>query len=90
MPPVKVIHCAASIVSGLNRYHEDATIQVVDNILEDIRFTMECPDPRLNQRRFAQVRYLGELYNYKMIDSSVIFSTLYSLITFAVPQDPLT
>ena len=72
------------------KYQDDITIQVVDNILEDIRLTMEVPDPRLNQRRFAQVRYLGELYNYKMIDSNVIFSTLYSLITFAVPADPLT
>ena len=85
-----MIHCAASIVSGLQRHQEDATVRVVDNILEDIRFTMEVPDPRLNQRRFAQVRYLGELYNYKMIDSNVIFATLYSLITFAVPPDPLT
>ena len=58
---------------------------MIYNILEDIRFTMEVPDPRLNQRRFAQVRFLGESYNFKMIDSNVIFSTLYSLITFAVP-----
>ena len=32
-----VIHCAASVVSGLSRYQGDATIEVVDNILEDIR-----------------------------------------------------
>ena len=50
---------------------------------------MAYPDPRLNQRRFAQVRYLGELYNFKMTNSNVIFSTLYSLITFGVPPDPL-
>ena len=50
---------------------------------------MECPDPRFNQRRIAQVRYLGELYNYRMIDSAVIFSTLFSFITFGVPPDPL-
>ena len=32
-----VIHCAASIISGLSRYQEDACSSVVDNILEDIR-----------------------------------------------------
>ena len=51
---------------------------------------MEFPDPRWNQRRIAQIRYLGELYNYKMIDSSIIFSTLYSLLMFGVALDPLT
>ena len=51
---------------------------------------MEFPDPRWNQRRIAQIRYLGELYNYKMIDSSIIFSTLYSLLMFGVAVDPLT
>ena len=77
------------MLSGLSRYHEEATIEVVDNILEDIRSSMEFPDPRFNQRRIAQIRYLGELYNYRMIDSSVIISTLYSCITFGVPPDPL-
>ena len=50
---------------------------------------MEFPDPRLNQRRIAQVRYVGELYNYRMIDSNVIFNTLYSFISFGVAPDPL-
>ena len=80
-----VIHCAASVLSGLSKYHEDLTIEVVDNVLEDIRSALEVPDPRLNQRRIAQIRYLGELYNYHMINSGVIFSTLYSLISFGVP-----
>ena len=51
---------------------------------------MELPDPRWNQRRIAQIHYLDELYNYKMIDSSIIFSTLYSLLMFGVALDPLT
>ena len=85
-----VIHCAASVLSGLSKYHEDLTIEVVDNVLEDIRSALEVPDPRLNQRRIAQIRYLGELYNYHMINSGVIFSTLYSLITFGVSADPLS
>ena len=38
MMKYSVIHCAASVVSGLSRYQGDATIEVVDNILEDIRY----------------------------------------------------
>ena len=36
------------------------------------------------------MKYLGELYNYKMVDSNVIFTTLYSFITLGVAPDPLT
>lgn len=39
-------------------------------------------DYRRNQRRIAVIRYLGELYNFRMVDSSVVFDTLYLLINF--------
>jgi len=28
------------------------------------------------------VKYLGELYNYRMVDHPVIFATLYRIMTF--------
>jgi len=43
--------------------------------------------PKYNQQRVSSVRYLGELYNYRMVESNVIFRTLYSFITFAVSLD---
>ena len=33
------------------------------------------------------VKYLGELYNYRVVDSIIIFRTLYLLITFGVHLD---
>lgn len=45
---------------------------------------MEINHPKLNQRRISCVRYLGEMYNYRCVDSTIIFNTLYSLITFGV------
>ena len=42
---------------------------------------------KLNQRRVATIKYLGELYNYQMIEADVIFNTLYSLITFGLLKD---
>ena len=56
--------------------------RVVDEILEDIRTEMEMNDPRRNQRRISGVKYLAELYNYRLVDSSVIFKVLYSFLTF--------
>ena len=43
---------------------------------------MEKNDPSHNQRRISVVKYLGELYNYRLVDSSVIFKVLYSFLTF--------
>ena len=43
---------------------------------------MEVNLPAYNQRRISVVKFLGELYNYRLVDSSIIFTVLYSLITF--------
>ncbi|KAL4892462.1 armadillo-type protein [Aspergillus ambiguus] len=84
--PVKVkygnIHLLAILVSALYRYHQDFVIGVVDNVLEQITLGLEQNDFKFNQKRIAEVKYIGELYNYKMIDSPVIFDTLYRIVTF--------
>ncbi|KNG85411.1 hypothetical protein ANOM_007118 [Aspergillus nomiae NRRL 13137] len=84
--PVKVkygnIHLLAILVSALYRYHQDFVIGIVDNVLEQITLGLEQNDFKFNQKRVAEVKYLGELYNYKMIDSPVIFDTLYRIVTF--------
>ncbi len=55
---------------------------VIDNLLEKITLGLEQNDFKFNQRRIAEVKYLGELYNYKMVDSPLIFDTLYRIVTF--------
>jgi len=81
------IHCAANLLAGVAPYHEHTAVHVVDGVLEDIRAGMEINHPKYNQRRVSSVKYLGELYNYRMLESAVIFRTLYSLITFGVSLD---
>ncbi|OJJ41805.1 hypothetical protein ASPWEDRAFT_287200 [Aspergillus wentii DTO 134E9] len=84
--PVKVkygnIHLLAILVSALYRYHQDFVVGIVDNVLEQITLGLEQNDFKFNQKRIAEVKYLGELYNYKMIDSPVVFDTLYRIVTF--------
>lgn len=36
----------------------------------------------MQQQRIAHMRFLGELYNYAHVDSSVIFDTLYLILVF--------
>ncbi|XP_030765926.1 regulator of nonsense transcripts 2 [Sitophilus oryzae] len=82
------IRCLANLLAGLVGYQEEIGTKVVDGVLEDIRLGMEVNLPKFNQRRVAQIKYLGELYNYRMVESSDVFKVLYSLISFGVSMDP--
>lgn len=72
----------AILASALYRYHQDFVVGIIDNVLEQITLGLEQNDFKFNQRRLADVKYLGELYNYKLVDSSVIFDMLYRIVMF--------
>uniref|UniRef100_A0A8C2IV80 UPF2 regulator of nonsense mediated mRNA decay n=1 Tax=Cyprinus carpio TaxID=7962 RepID=A0A8C2IV80_CYPCA len=48
---------------------------------------LSLPEPKFNQRRISSAKFLGELYNYRMVESAVIFRTLFSFISFGVNAD---
>lgn len=72
----------AMLTYDLQRYYPAFTIAVVDQVLEDIRRGLEQNVYNINQRRVATMKYLGELYIYRLIGSSIIFDTLWTLVTF--------
>ncbi|XP_028804412.1 regulator of nonsense transcripts UPF2 isoform X2 [Neltuma alba] len=76
------IHLIASLAAGLSRYHDEFAVAIVDEVLEEIRLGLELNDYGMQQRRLAHMRFLGELYNYEHVDSSVIFETLYLVLVF--------
>ncbi|KAI5648769.1 hypothetical protein M9H77_34774 [Catharanthus roseus] len=76
------IHLIASLTAGLSRYHDDFAVAVVDEVLDEIRSGLELNDFGKQQVRIAHMRFLGELYNYELVDSSVIFDTLYLILVF--------
>ena len=76
------IHLLAIVLSALYRYHADFVIGVIDSIIESIYFGLEQNDFKFNQRRVAEVKYLGELYNYRMLEHPVIFDVMYKIMTF--------
>jgi len=81
------IYCVASLLAGLAQFQETIGILVVDTVVEAIRVGMEINQSHLNQRRVAEAKLLGELYNYRMIESNIIFNTLYLVITFGSLPD---
>lgn len=80
------INLLAILLSALWRYHQDFVVDTIDTLLENITLGLEQNDFKYNQRRLAEVRYLGELYGYKMVDSQVIFDTLYRIVSFGHPS----
>ncbi|KAK3232334.1 hypothetical protein Dsin_004215 [Dipteronia sinensis] len=77
------IHLLASLTTGLRRYRDEFAVAVVDEVLEEIRLGLELNDCGMQQRHIAHMRFLGRLYNYEHVDSSVIFDTLYLILIYA-------
>lgn len=76
------ISLLAMLTYDLQRYHPTFVISVVDQVLEDVRRGLEQNIYSMNQRRLAVIKYLGELYIYRLLSSGIIFDTLWSLLTF--------
>ena len=76
------IYYLAQIAASLMRYHPDFVISLVDSVFEYIRIGLEMNLFVHNQRRLAMVRYLGELYNFRVIETATIFDTLYLIVGF--------
>lgn len=72
------IRCLANLLAGLVSYQEEVGTRVVDSVLEDIRLGMEVNSPKFNQRRVSQIKYLGEMYNYRIVESADIFKVRFS------------
>ncbi|KAM0472874.1 hypothetical protein ACHAPX_008551 [Trichoderma viride] len=84
------IHLLAILLSALYRHHPHFVVKVIDNVLESISFGLEQNDFRFSQRRVAEVKYLGELYNYRMLEHPVIFDTMYKIVLFGYNGPPVT
>lgn len=78
------IRYLAALLAAMNKEHQWISIAVIDGVVEDILLMMEINEIQFNQRRIPMIRYFGELFNYKLSDSSLVFKILYSLITYGV------
>lgn len=79
------LHLLAVILGGLHKYHQDFTIMVLDDVLEMISVGLDRNDFRENQRRVAEVRLLGELYNYRLVDTAIVVDMLFAILTHGHP-----
>lgn len=83
------IHLLAVLLSALQRYHSEFVVSVIDTVIESILFGLEHNDFQFNQRRIAEVKYIGELYNYRMLEHPVVFDTMYRIMTMGHGGPPV-
>ncbi|KAM0252391.1 hypothetical protein ACHAQJ_007723 [Trichoderma viride] len=83
------IHLLGILLSALYRHHPHFVVKVIDNVIESISFGLEQNDFRFSQRRVAEVKYLGELYNYRMLEHPVVFDTMYKIVLFGYNGPPV-
>ncbi|XP_063901184.1 regulator of nonsense transcripts 2-like isoform X2 [Zophobas morio] len=77
------VYCLASLVAGLSRWYDEVGVCVVDDLLEEVRIGLETNIVSNNQRRLTVVKFLGELYNFRVLDSSTLFDTMYTILFFS-------
>ena len=76
------IQVLAILLGALYRYHPAFVVRVMDSVIESIYVGLEQNDYRFYQKRLADVRYLAELYNYRLLEHPVIFDVAYRIIMF--------
>jgi len=79
------LNLIASLMSRLAKYRDAFVIDVIDSLFENVQATIERNDFREMPLRVRQVKLLGELYNYRLMDSNLVFDTMYMLIGFGGP-----
>lgn len=83
------IHLLASLLAHLYRYRTEFVVKVVDNVVESINAGLEQNDFKNNQRRIAEVKYLAEIYNYRLVEHAVVFDVMYKIMTFGHGGPPV-
>ncbi|KAL8428458.1 hypothetical protein Efla_003274 [Eimeria flavescens] len=84
----ELIYRHAALLSALAKYIPGVVISCEDSTslvfsrLRFAQFGLERENPEDAPQRLLQARLLGELYNYRLVDSSVLFDALYNLIGF--------
>ncbi|TMS37884.1 hypothetical protein L596_004724 [Steinernema carpocapsae] len=85
--PFGNINQLARCVSSLSEKYDWLYNEVLDNILERIRLSLEIGVLAISQHVMANVVYLGHLYNEEVCELHVIMLVLYQLISFNVREE---
>jgi regulator of nonsense transcripts 2 len=82
------ISSVASLVSSCKKGKPEVCVRIIDFLLEELRFIMEKPSMRDQQRAIVYAKLFGELHNFSLVPSQIIFGQLYDFVNFghAIPD----
>jgi regulator of nonsense transcripts 2 len=76
----------AYILYNLHPFYRPLSVFVVDSVLEELRRGLEVASFDLNQKRVSLMKYLSELYRYKLVETEVMYETLYLTLSYGHPK----
>lgn len=90
------IPALASLLSNLSQHRSQTVLMVMDTVLENIRIGKQMNSLEYNQRRISTIKFFAECFNYNLVDSTLLFNVMYSLLIYGVdyndagksPMDP--
>ncbi|KAJ1826455.1 mRNA decay protein [Coemansia sp. RSA 2599] len=74
------VYLVTMIAGVLGRLHPWFRVTVVDAVMENIKVGLERNMFAYNQRRMAEMRYVGEMFIFKLVDSRDIIDLLYLIL----------
>jgi regulator of nonsense transcripts 2 len=76
------IKYTCAMLSLLREYRVDLIFNLINLILEEIRIGLEKNDFNDNQHKILTCMLISHFYSYKLINSDIIFYTLYMILTY--------
>lgn len=70
------------VLKGLEKWHDRLAVRCVDDLIDLIRSGLDKNDFRRHQLLVSGCRMLGNMYLYRLVQSALVFDTLYSLIEY--------
>lgn len=80
------IGALALLIKSLGPYEPAFVEELIDALLEEVRFCLESNQLKYNQRLLSSLRLLGEMLNKELLGVEMIFYTLQLLVLFGHPM----
>mmetsp|Transcript_200 Transcript_200/g.305 ORF Transcript_200/g.305 Transcript_200/m.305 type:complete len:700 (+) Transcript_200:784-2883(+) len=71
-----------AVATTLKKTRREVIVRMVDALLEELKWSMENPTFRHQQRAIGLARVLGQLYVSTLVNSSIIFDQLNDFVNF--------
>eukprot|EP00536_Pseudo-nitzschia_multiseries_P006253 jgi/Psemu1/192605/e_gw1.130.109.1 len=78
----KAIEAVANVAAKLRRQKPEVCIRLLDDVVEELQWSIEHPAFKDQQRTLTVARLLGELYVASLASGQLIFQQLYRFINF--------